>query len=256
MVSSSEASDEDSMDESETLLESVLKAAKEARERLWSSKNPPNLSYLKEDDFNQLMLHTINCPPGSPTGNQTETFVKSVSLDNIYPKTDKPYLDVRVLTTDEPSTSSTITLPSYFRSSNANKSLTDKTNSLGKNNANNDSNKTKDTALLNTSFLMDNNIIDDKTLLTLMDIKTDTNEEETETVLEQKEKVIEKLINELLPYYGKDKSGIDYALSIAKFGKNSEYTNNLVTSLLSVLTHGRHRLVANKFAKLLEELYS
>lgn len=245
---SNESSGEDSMDESETMLESIKEAAKQARERLWSSKNPTYLSYLKENDNNQLMLHTFCCPPGSPTGEETEMSVKPVSLDNIYLKTDKNYLDIRVLTTDLPSTSSTITLPSYFRSNMSNNKLCpDKTNSISKNNPYNELIKNKDTASLNTS--LDNNVDDSSLSTTILE----NNEEEMN---ENKEKLIEQLTNELLPYYGKDKSGIDYALSISRFGKNREYTYNLVASLLSVLTNGRHRIVSNKFNKLLEELFS
>ncbi|OTF75741.1 hypothetical protein BLA29_011583 [Euroglyphus maynei] len=73
--------------------------------------------------------------------------------------------------------------------------------------------------------------------------------------IEEKEQFVKELMEELQSCYGSEEFGLDYALSIAKFARNSEYTFSLVTSLLSVLTDNKHRTFASKFHKLMQEQF-
>lgn len=65
--------------------------------------------------------------------------------------------------------------------------------------------------------------------------------------------LIEELTKQLQPLYGEDPVGLEYSLSISNFARSNEYTVNLVSSLLTVLTAGQHRSVASKFSQLLNE---
>lgn len=63
----------------------------------------------------------------------------------------------------------------------------------------------------------------------------------------------EQLAQSLLQTYGNNEFGLEYAFSIGKFAQDSDYTSNLVTQLMNILTLGKHRGVAAKYTQLLKE---
>lgn len=270
------------------LIESVQQAALQARERLQSSRRPTYLSYLEETNDQGLVLCSIidNLSPNTMTtisknlnshnNNQPGSrIIKPLTFDYIYRPTESGRIDVSVLTSNSSilSTNTTINTSSLNLSHTT---LTTASNSITT------SVPITTAAAIETSFDINDNDSKDETGQSMKTTTTTTttktadhqanginnaidNEKKDDSTkssvdnklneIEEKEKFLKELIEELQPCYGSEEFGLDYALSIAKFARNSEYTFSLVTSLLSVLTDNKHRIFSSKFHRLMQEQF-
>ncbi|KAH9418045.1 Bromodomain containing protein 7 [Dermatophagoides pteronyssinus] len=262
------------------LIESVQQTARQARERLQSSRRGPTyLSYLKQCDDQNLVLCSIDDQKSEPR------ILRPFNLDFIYQPNESGRIDVNVLTSSTTTTSTTSTI----NTNSLNLSHTKLLNQQVINNNNNtmttiatttnESSSSSDIIDNNNDLIKDENdqsntVVDHSTNNNNSDNQNSNNNDDekdeknenslennsivdksNDNKIEEKERLLKELIEELKPCYGCEEFGLDYALSIAKFARNSEYTFSLVTSLLSVLTDNKHRQIANKFHKLMQEQF-
>lgn len=262
------------------MIESVQQTARQARERLQSNRRGPTyLSYLKQCDDQNLVLCSIDDQQSEPR------ILRPFNLDFIYQPNESGRIDVNVLTSSTTTTSTTSTI----NTNSLNLSHTKLLNQQVINNNNNtmttiatttnESSSSSDIIDNNNDLIKDENdqsntVVDHSTNNNNSDNQNSNNNDDekdeknenslennsivdksNDNKIEEKERLLKELIEELKPCYGCEEFGLDYALSIAKFARNSEYTFSLVTSLLSVLTDNKHRQIANKFHKLMQEQF-
>lgn len=199
------------------LVRSVQYSARQAA--LQRATTRTHLSYLKENGVDSVTLHTLADHSG-----QSAT-ARTVSLDALYCPAQSGRIDLNILINSPNVTGSSVTnMTPTVGSETSEEAASCGTVSNGTN-----STEGEETGMAS----------DDSYLL--------------ESV--EKGKRIKELRDSLLPLYGDKELGIDYSLSITKYGQNCEYTKSLVNSLLSVLTGGRHRTVLKKFYSLLEDTF-
>lgn len=182
------------------------------------------ISYLQENGTNNVSLNSL------PDKRNESVNVRQVSMDWLYTPSETGRIELNVLNNLASSTSNSTSVTISLGLSN---------NSVNNNEFNCDISNQHDPNYAS----LNNEMNSDQT--------HDDNSYLKDTV--ERNKRIRELRKQLLPIYGDQELGIDYSLSISKYGQNSEYTKNLVNSLLGVLTGGKHRTVLKKFYNLLDE---
>lgn len=208
----------------EELVASVKESARKAAERLQQSKRrPPAYSVLRQNSATGIVtLQTLNT--GDIAASSKQTFIKN----DIFNESMGSFVG-NLLTTSDSSNDS--------KSKHGNIVETEPAKSANQLDA--------ILPILNkqTAFVPEANLSNG--------VKTVPADSSTSDAHSKKELEIERLRKKLVATYG-DEISLDYALSVAKFAKGCEYSENLCNTLMGVLTANEHRNVFEQFYQLVK----
>ncbi|KAH9399635.1 Bromodomain containing protein 7 [Tyrophagus putrescentiae] len=208
----------------EELVASVKESARKAAERLQQSKRrPPAYSVLRQNSATGIVtLQTLNT--GDIAASSKQTFIKN----DIFNESMGSFVG-NLLTTSDSSNDS--------KSKHGNIVETEPAKPANQLDA--------ILPILNkqTAFVPETNLSNG--------VKTVPADSSTSDAHSKKELEIERLRKKLVATYG-DEISLDYALSVAKFAKGCEYSENLCNTLMGVLTANEHRNVFEQFYQLVK----